>query len=127
MSQTLTTSGENLTHNKDISMTANYSKRSGFRIPIWPFNKKELQNSIDFSFTFTASATSRKNKTPGKDDFEEQDSTKRWSVSPRLTYSFSNQVRGGAFLEIGRTDSKRIGKTSIQEFGLDINISISGR
>ncbi len=86
-------------------------------------SKKE----VDFSFTFTASTSSRKNKAPGKSDFEEQDRTKRWSVSPRLTYSFSNQVRGGAFLEIGRTDSKRIGKTSIQEFGLDINISISGR
>jgi len=127
LSQTLTTGGENQTENIDISVTTNYSKRSGFRIPIWPFNKKELKNSIDFSFTFTASTSSRKNKAPGKSVFEEQDSTTRWSVSPRLTYSFSNQVRGGAFLEIGKTDSKRIGKTSIQEFGLDINIAISGR
>jgi cell surface protein SprA len=127
LSQTLTTGGENQTENTDISVTTNYSKRSGFRIPIWPFNNKELKNSIDFSFTFTASTSSRKNKAPGKSVFEEQDSTTRWSVSPRLTYSFSNQVRGGAFLEIGKTDSKRIGKTSIQEFGLDINIAISGR
>lgn len=127
LSQTLTTGGENQTEKTDISVTANYSKRSGFHIPIWPFNKKELKNSIDFSFTFTASTSSRKNKAPGKSDFEEQDSTTRWSISPRLTYSFSTQVRGGAFLEIGKTDSKRIGKTSIQEFGLDINIAISGR
>lgn len=127
VTQYFTTGGENLTESADISITANYSKRSGFRLPIWPFNKAELKNSIDFSITFAASTSSRQNKAPGKTEFEEQDSTKRWSFSPRLTYSFSNQVRGGAFLEIGKTDSKRVGKTSIQEFGLDINIAISGR
>ncbi|MCG8604520.1 hypothetical protein MJD09_05900, partial [bacterium] len=62
----------------------------------------------------------------GVDQFEPQDRTDRWSVSPKLTYSFSNQVRGGAFLEFGKTDSKRAGKTSIQEFGIDINIAIAG-
>ncbi|MFQ5750666.1 MAG: cell surface protein SprA [bacterium] len=121
--------GARRTTRSDISITANYSKRSGFRLPIWPFNKKELKNSIDFSFTFTQSKViteQSRTQLEGIDQFEEQDRTERWSFSPRLTYSFSTQVRGGAFIEIGTTNSKRAGKTSVQEFGLDINISIRG-
>lgn len=120
--------GARRTTNSDFSITANYSKRSGFRLPIWPFNKAELKNSIDFSFTFTTSTAVTELATGDQENqtFEEQDKTKRWSVSPRLTYSFSDRVRGGAFLEIGKTDSKRVGQTSVQEFGIDINIAIRG-
>lgn len=118
--------------NEDLSITANYSKRSGFRIPIWPFNKAELKNSIDFTFTFSASKVlSEKTSVASGDvdesDLEEFDRTTRWLFSPRLTYSFSNQVRGGAFIEFGKTVSKLSGATSFQEFGIDINISIRGR
>ncbi|MFQ5605112.1 MAG: cell surface protein SprA [bacterium] len=121
--------GARRTTRSDISVTANYSKRSGFRLPIWPFNKAELKNSIDFSFSFTASSViteQSKTQPDGTDLFEEADKTERWSVSPRLTYSFSTQVRGGAFIEIGQTNSKRSGKTSVKEFGIDVNIAIRG-
>ncbi len=115
----------------DISVTANYQKRSGFRLPIWPFNKKELNNEINFTFTFTQSkSTTEQSRTQletGENKYEEQDKLERWAFSPKLTYSFSTQVRGGAFVEIGTTNSKRNGKTTIQEFGIDISIAISGR
>jgi len=120
--------GARRTTNMDISVGANYSKRSGFRIPFWPFNKAELKNSIDFAVTFTASKVVTE-LALGDDEnpvFEEQDKTQRWAFSPRLTYSFSDRVRGGAFVEVGRTNSKRVGKTTIQEFGIDINIAIRG-
>jgi len=118
--------------NEDLSITANYSKRSGFRIPIWPFSNAELKNSIDFTFTFTASQVLSEKASAAsgevdESDLEEYDKTTRWLFSPRLTYSFSNQVRGGAFIEFGKTISKLAGTTSFQEFGIDINISIRGR
>ncbi|MFQ5823302.1 MAG: cell surface protein SprA [bacterium] len=116
--------------NTDITITANYSKQTGFRLPIWPFNKATLNNRIDFTFSFTANTVvteQRIGQDDGASQFDEQDRTERWSFRPSLTYSFSNQVRGGAFLEIGRNKSKRLGTTSIQEFGLDINIAIRGR
>ncbi len=121
-------SGARRTTNQDVSITANYSKRSGFRLPFWPFNKAALKNSIDFSFSFTASTVVTELATGDVENqtFEEQDKTQRWSVSPRLTYSFSNRVRGSAFVEVGKTVSKRVGKTSVQEFGVDINIAIRG-
>jgi cell surface protein SprA len=122
-------SGANRTTRSDISVTASYSKQSGFRLPIWPFNKGELKNSIDFNVTFTKSdvVTERSlTQIDGADKFEVQDSTKRWAFRPSMTYSFSNRVRGGAFFEVGSTDSERSGKTSVQEFGIDVNISIRG-
>jgi hypothetical protein len=120
------TGGANRTVRSDVSVSASYSKQSGFRIPIWPFNKGELKNSIDFTFTFTASDVVTERRLGRESKFDEQDRTQSWSFSPRLTYSFSNRVRGGAFFEVGKTDSKRTGKNSIQEFGIDINISIRG-
>ena len=52
--------------------------------------------------------------------------TTRWSFSPRMTYSFSNRVRGGANFEIGQTKSLLSGTTNIKELGIDVNISIRG-
>ena len=118
--------GANRNSNQDVTFTANYSKRSGFRLPIWPFNKAELKNSIDFSFSFSASTTTQENRQVASAEFVEANKTTRWSASPRLTYSFSNTVRGSAFVEVGKTNSKRVGSTTIQEFGIDINIAIRG-
>ena len=116
--------GANRNTNNDITLTANYSKRSGFTLPIWPFNKGGLKNSVDLSLSFTASTVTAENTQSG--DFVVSNETKRWSFQPRMTYSFSTTVRGGAFIEIGKTDSKKIGSTSIQEFGVDVNIAIRG-
>jgi hypothetical protein len=114
-----------LTRNNEMSFTATYSKQSGFKIPL-PFMKnKELRNSVDFSMTFLRSA-SESGLRRGKAQDISANSTKRWSLSPRMTYSFSNRVRGGAHFEIGETDSKLSGKTKIRELGIDVNISIRG-
>lgn len=121
--------GARRTTNTDLSVTASYSKRSGFKLPIWPFNKAELKNNIDFNFSFIASSTvteQRIGQNAETAKFEEQEKLSRWSFRPSMTYSFSNQVRGGAFLEVGRTNSKRTGSTSIQEFGFTVNIAIRG-
>ncbi|MFQ5649160.1 MAG: cell surface protein SprA [bacterium] len=117
--------GENRNENDDLTISANYSKRSGFRLPIWPFNKAELKNSINFIFSFTASKVTTKNR-QGNGDFVVTNSTERWTVRPEVKYSFSNTVRGGAFIEIGKTTLKKTGTTKVQEFGIDINIAIRG-
>lgn len=119
--------GATQTSNSDLSITASYSKRSGFSLPFWPFNKAKLKNSVDFSFSFTASSALTETTQNYKvEPFQETHKTTRWSVSPRLTYSFSTTVRGGAFLEIGQVKSKLQGTTKTQEFGIDVNIAIRG-
>lgn len=118
--------GGTKTSSKDLSVTHTYSKRSGFRIPIWFLRNKELKNSIDLSITFTSSNNISEAARGQTDIYEEVDNTSRWSFTPKLTYSFSSRVRGGAHFEVGKTKSKRAGETKIKELGIDVNISIRG-
>jgi hypothetical protein len=86
---------------------------------------KELKNSVDLSITFLKS-TSVSSLKRGFGPEANANETKRWSLRPSMTYSFSNRVRGGAFFEIGKTESKLSGTTNIKELGIDVNISIRG-
>jgi len=120
-------SGSSKRITEDISVRANYSKRSGFRIPIpiWPFKNKEFKNNVDISVTFSSSKSQNLiSRTEG--NWVEQDSNEKWEFKPSMRYSFSNRVSGGMHFSIGKTKSKRIGETSLQEFAIDVNISISG-
>lgn len=119
-------SGASRSTNFDVSATANFSKKSGFSLPF--MKGKKLKNSIDFSFTFTASsAVQESTRSSDLTGFEETSRTTRWSLSPRLSYSFSSTVTGGAFVDIGKTNNKRVGTTKYQEFGVDVNIAIRGK
>jgi cell surface protein SprA len=114
------------TRNTDISLTTTYSKRSGFRVPLPFLKNKELKNSIDLSITFLkGSSKSSLQRGQGSEKISANE-TERWSFSPRMTYSFSNRVRGGVNFEYGKTKSKLSGTTTIKELGIDINISIRG-
>jgi hypothetical protein len=118
--------GAQITRNTDISFTTTYSKQSGFRLPLPFLKKKELRNSIDLSITFLRSISETKQRRGELRDELGGQKTTRWSLSPRMTYSFSNRVRGGAHFEIGQTKSLLSGTTNIKELGIDVNISIRG-
>ncbi len=126
LTRTFGISGNRTTSN-DISMTANYSKRSDFRIPIpvWPFKNMRLKNSVDVSLTFSMGSNSTLKSRSGG-DYEVTGETSKWFFKPNMNYSFSDRVRGGAHLEIGKTHNKLIGDSSYKEFGIDVNISIRG-
>jgi len=114
-----------ITRTNEMSFTLTYSKQSGFRIPLPFLKNKQLRNSVDLSATFLKSASESGLRRGAAEDIS-ANSTNRWSFSPRMTYSFSNRVRGGAHFEIGKTESKLTGTTNIKELGIDINISIRG-
>ncbi|MCR4439011.1 MAG: cell surface protein SprA [bacterium] len=119
--------GQTRTQTMDITFTTNYSKRSNFRIPlpVWPFKNAVLKNNVDLSVTFNMNRNvTEKSKAAGI--FEETARTEKWSFMPKLTYAFSNRVRGGVSFEVGKTKNKLIGDSSIQELALDVNISIRG-
>lgn len=118
--------GSQITRNTDISFTTTYSKQSGFRLPIPFLKNKELRNSVDLSITFLRSISETAQRRSGIGGEVGGQKTTRWSFSPRMTYSFSNRVRGGAHFEIGQTNSLLSGKTNIKELGIDVNISIRG-
>ncbi|MBN2091536.1 hypothetical protein JW964_18125, partial [candidate division KSB1 bacterium] len=118
--------GANKRSSSDLSLTANYSKRGGFRIPlpIWPFKNKELKNNIDLSLTL--SSTSNESFMTREGKWIPKDSNEKWEFKPTMRYSFSDRVTGGMFFTVGKTKNKMIGDTSLQEFGIDVNISIRG-
>ncbi len=111
----------------DLSFTHTYSKRSGFRIPLPFLRNKELKNSVDLSINYTRSLTESSAKYSRDSQEVVNNSTARWEFSPRVTYTFSNRVRGGAHFLYGKTESRLIGKTTITELGIDVNISIRGQ
>ena len=115
------------TNSSDLSFTANYSKRGNFRIPIpvWPFNNMRLKNNVDISVTFSMGENIT-SKSRGGGEYEVTAETSKWFFKPNMTYSFSDRVRGGAHLEIGKTHNKLMGDSSYKEFGIDVNISIRG-
>ena len=121
-------SGGRRSTNSDFSVQAKYSKSGGFRfpIPVWPFKNKEFKNDMDFSFAFSMSSNvDEQNMMGGK--WEEMNKTTKWSLKPQLTYRFSTNVSGGVHFEYGKNESKRMGKTSFQDFGLNVRIDIRGR
>ncbi|KAA3619733.1 MAG: cell surface protein SprA [Calditrichaeota bacterium] len=110
----------------DISFSASYSKRSGFSLP-FPFLKnKKLDNSVDISITYSSSSTRGERWSKSDEKWTEFTSSKRWSFQPKMTYSFSSRVRGGAHFELGVNKSNISGETKIKEFLIDVNISIRG-
>ncbi|MBN1541692.1 cell surface protein SprA, partial [candidate division KSB1 bacterium] len=109
----------------DLSLSANWSKQSDFRIPIWPFENMRLKNSINFSFTFSMTSQEQYKSRAGG-DYEPTSETSKWSLKPAVQYSFSDRVRGGTSFEMGKTHNALVGDSSYKEFSIDVNIAIRG-
>ena len=119
-------SGESRTNTSDFSIQGSYSRSGGFRIPIpvWPFKNKEFKNNIDIALSFNLNQSVSEQNKIGK--WTEMNNTKNWSFKPKLTYRFSNNVSGGLHFEYGKNDSKQRGKTTYQDFGINVRIEIRG-
>lgn len=112
------------TTSQDLSVSANYSKKGDFRIPLPFLGRKRLQNAIDIALTFTlGNNVTLKSRGEG---YEVTAETSKWIFKPTVDYSFSNRVRGGAYFEIGKTHNKLIGDTTFKELGINVTISIRG-
>lgn len=118
--------GGQRTTQENITFSTTYSKRSGFRLPLPFLKNKELKNSVDFSVTFNMSRTVNESIRGQNGEYVVASERSSWTFEPRMTYSFSNRVRGGAHFQIGKTKSTLAGDVSIKEFGIDVNISIRG-
>ena len=110
----------------DLSLTASYSHSGGFRLPLPFLKNKELKNNIDVQITFSMNKNAGSQKLRDQ-DWTETKNTESWNFEPKMTYSFSRNVRGGMNFKIGKNKNKSIGDTSIKEFGIHVNIVISGR
>ncbi|MCK5739846.1 cell surface protein SprA, partial [bacterium] len=119
----LTNSGSR-TENSNFALKASYNKRGGMKLNVWPFKNKELKNTVDMSLKISATSNKSFAKPEGK--WVVRDASSKIEFKPQVRYSFSSLVTGGTYLTISQQKNKRIGNTAIQEFGLDVNISIRG-
>ncbi|MBN2029124.1 cell surface protein SprA [bacterium] len=107
-----------------ITVTVKYSKRGGFNIPF--LGSTKLDNNIDFSLSYTRRSDSQLQSLTETSAYTEITKSKNWSLQPRITYTFSRTVQGGAYFEIGEREDKITGITTIKAFGLNAVISLMG-
>ena len=121
-----TCSGGQKNVSSDLAITASYSHSGGLRLP-FPFMKnKELKNNIDIQVTLSWNNNVGYQKV-GDQDWTSTKETSSLNFEPTLTYSFSQNVRGGMNFKFGKNSNKVIGDTKILEFGIHVSIIISGR
>ncbi len=118
--------GATRTESSGFTVSMNYSKSTGFKIPIpiWPFKGKTFKNEINFTLTFDASENSTFQRQAGNNKFQEQQKNTSWKLRPSATYRFNTRVQGSMFFETGATTNKISGEYSYSEFGINVNIAI---
>jgi len=116
--------GATKSENSSFNMSFSYSKSGGFRIPVWPFNKRKLKNEMKFDLAFDASSNRTFQRQFGQTKFEEKQNNSTWKLRPSATYRFSTKVQGSLFYETGVSKNKISGKFSYNEFGITVNIAI---
>ena len=118
--------GTQLQNTSNISLTANYSRRGGLNIPLVFLKDLKLDNQVSFSLTYDngkSETLTRTGTTEG--EFAPINLSRRWSLNPQMTYSFSSKLNGGVFFEFGKTETIQ-GSTSFRDFGVTVNIAIRG-
>ncbi len=118
--------GATKTQNNSLTVSLNYSKSTGFRIPlpIWPFKGRTFKNEVNFQLTFDSSDNTSFQRQAGTSDFQEQQNNTSWKLRPSATYRFNSRVQGSLFFETGATTNKISGTYSYSEFGINVNIAI---
>ncbi len=116
--------GKTKTPSSSLTISANYSKSGGFKLPF--FGGKKLENNIDFTLSFTRSKNSMFQSQDASDSFQEMSNTENWSLQPKISYTFTQTVRGSMYFEFGERKDIKMGSTKITAFGVNANISLAG-
>ncbi|MBL0061802.1 MAG: cell surface protein SprA [bacterium] len=112
---------------KGATATVSYTMRTGFRLPILWFGAMRLENSTTFSLNVDYSMTTQDKKDSGFTGWSPQRNEVSWSVQPRMNYTFSSTVQGGAQVQYQQTKDKITDRGSrLFEFGINVSIAIRG-
>jgi hypothetical protein len=118
--------GATKSENSSFSISASYSTKGGFQIPIpiWPFKGATFKNEINFTLSFDKSSSKTFQKQYNQTSFQETQQNSTWKLRPSATYRFNTRVSGSMFYEMGVTENKVTGEYSWNEFGITVNIAI---
>ncbi len=114
-----------------LTMTAGYTMEQGFRLPFnfWPFNGKRFKNQTEFSLSFNETGTKSESDNltaDGWSGFVETGNTSTYTLTPKITVTFSRSVTGYVQYDLGETKSSIGGTTRINAFKFNVNIQIRG-
>jgi cell surface protein SprA len=124
--ETTANGGEKVFNDQSYLVTANYTHRGGFTIPLPFFDNYKINNQVNFTFNFDMNKNRTLQKAEKATKFAETTFTSSWKTGIRLTYTFSKTVSGSMIWEYRESDSKHTGKKIDRDFGFDVNLAIRG-
>ena len=124
--ETTVNGGAKVFNDQSYLLSANYTHRGGFIIPIPFFDNYKVNNQVNFTFNFDMNKNQTLQKAMSANKFAETAFTSSWKTGIRLTYSFSQSVSGSMIWEYRESDSKHTGKKVDKDFGFDVNLAIRG-
>lgn len=115
------------TSDSQISTTLSYTIHTGFRIPLLWLRRMRLENQTTLSMNFDYRSTKKETTESTEEIYVLKEKTSSWSLSPRMTYSFSNTVQGQGYVQLQQNKNEVNGsKSRVFEFGIQVNIAIRG-
>ena len=108
-----------------ITFSVDYTKKSGFRIPLPFIRDFEIDNEINLRLDLNYDNTSTDFsyvQTDDLADFENTAFSKSFGIKPTLTYSFSKYVDGDLYLNYVLTENHTTGKKKETNIGFKIRI-----
>ncbi|MFC1481876.1 cell surface protein SprA [Candidatus Neomarinimicrobiota bacterium] len=118
--------GDAKTAGTQMSAALSYMRRGGINLPL-PFLKDlNLQNSVNFSLDFVYSNNIAENRRGTAKKFAVTKEGSSWSITPRITYTFSTKVTGTIRYSYGEDKDNFYGTRIVRDFGFDVNIAIRG-
>lgn len=112
---------------KQLTTNISYTKRGGFRIPIWFLSKRQIDNEVRVGTVASYTKRVLFNEDIKKDQPSvktKMDDSVTWSVEPRVDYSFTKWITGGGFFRYESTKAMKTGKITRVLAGVVVNITI---
>jgi hypothetical protein len=112
---------------QSATVTVSYSIRTGIKIPLIFMRPIRLDNQTTFSLNMDYTSSKQEHSDGGEEIYALSSAQSSWSISPRMSYTFSNTVTGQTYVKIQQTKNDVTNsKSRLFEFGVQVNISIRG-
>jgi hypothetical protein len=118
--------GRSRSSGQQITASLSYQHRGGLTIPLPFFEDLNLQNTMNFNLDFDFRRDLKEDLRGDAVKYTTTMSSDAWSVTPRITYSFTDKVTGGFNFKYGEQDHLVTGKRINRDFRFDVNIAIRG-
>ncbi|MEA1987546.1 MAG: hypothetical protein U9N76_08680, partial [Candidatus Marinimicrobia bacterium] len=110
---------------ENANMSISYSYSGGLNIPIPFFKDINMTNNITLTINGSY-GRSYENKYTEANTEEGFNKNSNWKVKTDLNYQFTKNINGSAFFSYGATENIRSGSRDTKDYGLKVNIRISG-